>query len=397
MIGYGKQSISDEDVAAVVEVLRSDFLTQGPAVSSFEEAVAGHVGSAHGVACCNATAALHLARLALGVGRGDVVWTVSTTFVASANCALYCGGQIDFVDINPLTWNMDVDCLRNKLVYARTQGRLPKVVVPVHLCGLPTDQEAIAELSREYGFAIVEDASHAIGASHSGEAVGSCRWSDITVFSFHPVKIVTTGEGGMALTNDSQLADRMRLFASHGITKSPEAFEAQDPGPWHYEQHQLGFNYRLSDIHAALGRSQLSRLSEFVDRRNVLADIYREAFEDLPLASQEIPAGSTSAFHLYVVRLKPSASVSHRETFQRLREAGIGVNLHYTPVHLQPYYRQVGFQDGYLPESEAYGRSAITLPLYPGLTASEQAFVIETVRSIMGSPVSGTLRSQREV
>jgi UDP-4-amino-4,6-dideoxy-N-acetyl-beta-L-altrosamine transaminase len=380
MIPYGRQDVTDADIEAVVQVLRSDFLTQGSAVPQFEEAVARCVGAKHGVAVNSATSALHIACAALGLGPGDWLWTVPNTFVASANCGLYCGAQVDFVDIDPLTWNLSVPRLREKLTAARKAGRLPKVVVPVHFAGQPTDQEQIWDLAQEFGFKVLEDASHAIGASRDGMAVGNCRWSDITVFSFHPVKIITTGEGGMALTNDEEWAVRMGMLRSHGITRSPGRFLEKAPASWHYEQQLLGFNYRMTDIHAAIGFSQLQRLSAYVERRNALARRYDYGFRDLPLQLPVVRPGTRSAFHLYVVRVRPeSAGMKRARIFDDLRRRGIGVNVHYMPVHLQPYYRQLGFGDGQFPESEAYGQTAITLPLYPRLTEEMQDQVLSSV------------------
>ncbi|MEO1202397.1 MAG: UDP-4-amino-4,6-dideoxy-N-acetyl-beta-L-altrosamine transaminase [Pseudomonadota bacterium] len=381
MIPYGRQDVVQSDIDAVEDVLRSDFLTQGPVGPRFERAVAQSVGAACAVAVNSATSALHVACLALRLGPGDRLWTVPTTFVASANCGLYCGADVDFVDIDPDTWNLSVERLREKLAEAGKEHRLPKVVVPVHLAGQPTEQEAIRELSREYGFSIVEDASHAIGASRNGEPVGSCRWSDVTVFSFHPVKIMTSGEGGMALTNDDEIAERMRLLRSHGITRDPERFSSSGPvSGWYYEQQMLGFNYRMTDIQSALGLSQLQRVPEYVDRRNELARRYDEALRELPLQLPLVQPGNVSAFHLYVVRLTGGVSAAgHRQVFDALRSAGLGVNVHYMPVHLQPYYRQLGFSPGQYPEAEAYGNSAITLPLYPNLTEQQQDEVIRAL------------------
>jgi UDP-4-amino-4,6-dideoxy-N-acetyl-beta-L-altrosamine transaminase len=384
MIPYGRQDVTEADIDAVVEVLRSDFLTQGPAVPGFEEAVAAKVGAKHAVAVNSGTSALHVACLALGLGPGDRLWTVPNTFVASANCGRYCRAEVDFVDIDPLTWNMGVLELEKKLMQAKKDGQLPKVVVPVHFAGQPTEQEEIRELSEEYGFRVIEDASHAIGASRNGEPVGSCRWSDITVFSFHPVKIITTAEGGMALTNDKELAEKMALFRTHGITREPDQLQRAAPGPWYYEQQQLGFNYRMTDIQAALGMSQLSRLDEYVSRRNMLADRYNNAFRDLPLQLPTVLSGNLSAYHLYVVRLKLNEiQKTHREVFEELRQNGIGVNLHYMPVHLQPYYRELGFAEGQFPEAERHGEQAITLPLYPKMTKHEQEQVITAVNEVM--------------
>ena len=382
MIPYGRQDIQEADIEAVVDVLRSSFLTQGPAVPRFEEAVARQVGASHAVAVNSATAALHIACIALGLGPGDRLWTVPNTFVASANCARYCGADVDFVDIDAATWNLSVPALHAKLIDAARTGGLPKVVVPVHFSGQPTDQEAIWELAREFGFRIIEDASHAIGASRNGEPVGSCRWSDITVFSFHPVKIVTTGEGGMALTNDPAIAERMVMARSHGITRDASRFVGdfgtQGPASWHYEQQALGYNFRLTDIHAALGTSQLHRLEAYVARRNALARRYDAALKGLPLRLPTVNPENRSAFHLYVVRLEGTTR-TQREVGDSLRTKGIGVNLHYAPVHLQPYYRALGFAPGQFPEAEAYGRSALTLPLYPTLTETEQDGVVSAV------------------
>ena len=392
MIPYGRQDITDADVDAVVAVLRSDFLTQGPAVPRFEKSVAELVHARHAVAVNSATSALHIACLALDLGPGDFLWTVPNTFVASANCGRYCGADVDFVDIDPLTWNMSIPCLQQKLAQARAENRLPKIVVPVHLAGQPTEQEAIWQLSQEYGFRVLEDASHAIGASRNDEPVGSCRWSDITVFSFHPVKIITSGEGGMALTNDPELAERMSMLRSHGITRDPGRYcgtgrgtesDSTDPAGWYYEQQLLGFNYRLIDIQAALGASQLRRLADYVERRNELARRYDDLLKDLPLQLPVVQPENRSAFHIYVVRLLPGRGNSHRDVFDQLRARGIGVNLHYMPVHLQPYYRALGFAEGLCPESEAYGESAITLPLYPAMDERQQDEVVEALRAVL--------------
>jgi len=380
MIPYGRQDVTQADIDAVVAVLGSDFLTQGPAVPRFEKAVATRVGAQHAVAVSTATSALHVACMALGLGPGDLLWTVSNTFVASANCGRYCGADVNFVDIDPITWNMSLASLKAKLAEARTIGRLPKVVVPVLFAGQPTEQEEIWQLAQDYGFRVLEDASHAIGASRRGVPVGSCRWSDIAVFSFHPVKIITSGEGGMALTNDPELARRMELLRSHGITRDPRRFRAVDPAAWHYEQQALGFNYRLTDLQAALGTSQLGRLDEYVERRNALARAYDSALQGLPLQLPAVQAENRSAFHLYVIRLKLDRIRStHRQVFDHMRSRGIAVNLHYAPVHLQPYYRDQGFSEGQQPEAEAYGASAMTLPLYPALTDLEQQKVVATL------------------
>lgn len=312
------------------------------------------------------------------------MWTSPITFVASANCALYCGGKVDFVDIDPNTWNMSVPALREKLDRAKKDGCLPKVVVPVHFSGQPTEQEAIWDLAKEYGFRVLEDGAHAIGASRNGERVGSCRWSHITVFSFHPVKIITTGEGGMALTNDERLAEHMTMLRSHGITRAASRFVGASLGPWYYEQQMLGFNYRMTDIQAALGTSQLARLGGYIERRNVLAQRYDQALRDLPLQLPTVQAENRSSFHLYVVRLKPNATgKAHRHVFESLRQRGIGVNLHYIPVHLQPYYRNLGFVPGQYPEAEAYGKEGITLPMYSALTDQQQGQVVDALHQIL--------------
>jgi UDP-4-amino-4,6-dideoxy-N-acetyl-beta-L-altrosamine transaminase len=384
MIPYGRQDITQSDIDRVTEVLRSDFLTQGPTVPRFERAVAATVRAKHAIAVNSATSALHIACLALGLGPGDVLWTVPNTFVASANCGRYCGAQVDFVDIDPNTWNLSVPKLEEKLVRAKRGGRLPKVVVPVHFSGQPTEQEAVWDLAEEYGFHVLEDASHSIGASRNTEPVGSCRWSDIVVFSFHPVKIITTTEGGLALTNDETLAKRMAMFRTHGITREAEIFTHESPGPWYYEQQLLGFNYRMTDVQAALGVSQVERLKGYVERRNVLARRYDAALKGLPLQLPRVLPGNVSAFHIYVVRLeRPAATARHREVFEELRRLGIGVNLHYIPVHLQPYYRELGFAPGQFPESEWHGESAITLPLYPAMTDTEQDEVVSALRRVL--------------
>jgi UDP-4-amino-4,6-dideoxy-N-acetyl-beta-L-altrosamine transaminase len=380
MIPYGRQNVTQADIDAVVAVLRSDFLTQGPAVPRFEQAVASSVGVRHAVAVNSATSALHIACAALGLGKGDRLWTVPNTFVASANCGRYCGAEVDFVDIDPVTWNMSVAALREKLERAGRAGLLPKVVVPVHFSGQPTEQQEIWQLAQTYGFKVLEDASHAIGASRNGEPVGSCRWSHIAVFSFHPVKIVTSGEGGMALTNDDELAQCMSALRSHGIVRDAARLERQDPPPWHYEQQMLGFNYRMTDIHGALGVSQLRRLEENVARRNALARRYDSALQGLPLQLPTVRAENRSAFHLYVVRLTPDAGTkTQRQVMSELRERGVGVNLHYPPVHLQPYYRELGFAAGQFPQAEAYATSAMTLPLYAELTVQMQDRVVDAI------------------
>jgi UDP-4-amino-4,6-dideoxy-N-acetyl-beta-L-altrosamine transaminase len=385
---YGRQTITEADIIAVEAVLRSPFLTQGPAVPAFEEAVATRVGVAHGVAVNSATSALHIACLALGLGPGDRLWTSPITFVASANCGRYCGATVNFVDIEPATGLMSVVALEQKLQQAERDGTLPKVVVPVHLTGSSCNMAAIGALAQRYGFAVLEDASHAIGGRYRGEPVGNCRHSAITVFSFHPVKIITTGEGGLATTNNLQLARTMAELRSHGIVREPQRFEQPPAGPWVYEQQQLGFNYRITDLQAALGLSQLQRLDAIVAERNRQLQTYREMLAALPVRLLEVPNDVLSAVHLAVIRLEGASPVHHRQVFEGLRAHGIGVQLHYSPVHLQPYYRRLGFGEGQFPQSEAYATSAISLPLFPGLSAEEQQRVaaalnqeLETLRS----------------
>jgi UDP-4-amino-4,6-dideoxy-N-acetyl-beta-L-altrosamine transaminase len=376
---YGRQTITEADIAAVVEVLRSPFLTQGPAVPAFEQAVAAKVGARHGVAVNSATSALHIACLALGLGPGDRLWTSPITFVASANCGRYCGATVDFVDIEPATGLMSVAALAAKLEQAERDGTLPKVVVPVHLAGSSCAIAAIGALAERYGFAVLEDASHAIGGCYRGEPVGNCRHSAITVFSFHPVKIITTGEGGLATTNDAVLAQRMAELRSHGIVREAERFERPAAGPWVYEQQQLGFNYRITDIQAALGLSQLQRLDEIVVERNQQLQRYRELLADLPVQLLEVPENVQSSVHLAVIRLQQDTAEQHRQLFEGLRAAGIGVQLHYSPVHLQPYYRHMEFKDGDFPGAEAYASNAISLPLYPGLQECDQQRVADAL------------------
>ena len=380
MIPYGRQSISEEDIEAVVEVLKSDFLTQGPAVPAFEEAVASLCGAEHGVATNSATSALHIACLALGVGPGDSVWTSPLTFVASANAALYCGADVDFVDVDERTYNMCPIRLEEKLDRAAEAGALPKVIIPVHLAGQSCDMTAIHAAASRHGVRIIEDASHAIGGGYRLKPVGTCEFSDIAIFSFHPVKIVTTGEGGMAMTNDTGLAESMRLDRTHGITRDPAQLQHEDVGPWYYEQQRLGFNYRMTDICAALGLSQLTRIEEFIARRREIAGAYDAAFADLPVKTPWQHPETASAWHLYVIRIdRHRTSRSHREVFDALREAGIGANLHYIPVYRQPYYRELGFGQGHCPNAEAYYAEAISLPMYFGLSDEEQQQVIAAV------------------
>lgn len=384
MIPYGRQDISASDIAVVEEVLRSPNLTQGPAVPAFEASVSEYCGAAAAVATNSATSALHLACLALGVGPGDIVWTSPISFVASANVALYCGADVDFVDIDVETGNISIEALKTRLEDAARSGNLPKVLIPVHLCGTSCDMRSIASLSKQFGFKVIEDASHAIGGKYLSQPVGSCRYSDITVFSFHPVKIITTGEGGIAVTNSGDLAVRMRRLRSHGITREPAEVTNDPDGDWYYEQLELGFNYRMTDMQAALGISQMERLDEFVQKRHEIAEWYDSQFVDLSIEPLSRPADSYSALHLYVVLLSPEiARDVHRKVFKILREKQIGVNLHYIPIYRQPYYRQNGF-DGYsLTGAEDYYRRAISIPMFPGLSAENLETVADALRSVL--------------
>jgi UDP-4-amino-4,6-dideoxy-N-acetyl-beta-L-altrosamine transaminase len=381
-IPYGRQTISEADVQAVTDVLRSDFLTQGPAVPTFEAAVIAACGAAHGIAMNSATSALHLACLALEVSPGDLVWTSPITFVASANCALFCGAEIDFVDIESTTFNMSPAALAQKLAEAKAKGRLPKVVIPVHMCGQSCDMAAIRTLSDEYGFRVIEDASHAIGGRYRNGPVGECRHSDITVFSFHPVKIITTAEGGMAVTLDAELARRMELLRSHGITRDTEMMIGPSEGDWYYQQLALGFNYRMTELQAALGLSQMTHLVDWVARRNALAARYNVLLAQLPLERPKVIADAYSAWHLYPIRLhQPDRRAG---VFANLRKDGIGVNVHYIPVHLQPYYRNMGFRPGDFPAAEAYYAGAISIPLYSAMTDAQQDRVVERLAARIG-------------
>lgn len=379
MIPYGRQEITAADIAAVTAVLGSDFLTQGPAVPCFERAIADYCGAAHGVAVNSATSALHIACLALDLGPGDWLWTSPNTFVASANCGRYCGARVDFVDIDPDSYNLSPAALAAKLEQAAVSGRLPKVVIPVHFAGQPCDMEAIAALGQRYGFRIIEDASHAIGGRYRGEAIGNCRYSDITVFSFHPVKIITTGEGGLATTQDPTLAERMARLRSHGITRDPAGMQGKPEGPWYYQQIELGFNYRLTDIQAALGQSQLQRVDDYVARRQRLAARYDRGLADLPLRLPYRDPGHQSALHLYPIQVLKD----RRPIFEALRLADIGVNVHYIPVHTQPDYGQFGFQRGDFPQAEAYYDHAISLPLFPTMTETEQDRVMAVLTAAL--------------
>jgi UDP-4-amino-4,6-dideoxy-N-acetyl-beta-L-altrosamine transaminase len=381
MIPYGRQDVTQADIDAVLAVLQSDFLTQGPQVPAFEQDIAAKVGARHAIAVNSATSALHIACLALGLGPGDWLWTTPITFVASANCALYCGARVDFVDIDPRTYNMDPDALEQKLAIAEREGRLPKVIVPVHLCGQPCDMAAIHALAQRYGFKIIEDASHAIGGKYRGEYIGGCRYSDITVFSFHPVKIITTAEGGMAVTNDDMLAARMALLRSHGITRDPAAMTHAPDGAWYYQQVDLGFNYRMTELQAALGVSQAQRLDAYVARRHAIARRYDTSLADLPVTIPWQHADSYSGRHLYVIRLRlDQLRRCYQEIFDSLRKRRIGVNLHYIPVHTQPYYRAMGFKTGDFPHAEQYYQEAISLPMFQTLGEEQQNEVIEALR-----------------
>ncbi len=385
MIPYGRQEISQADIDAVVDVLKSDFLTQGPMAPKFEQTVASHVGAKHALAVNSATSALHIACLALGLRKGDWLWTTPVTFVASANCGLYCGAQVDFVDIDPQTYNLCPNVLKAKLEQAKKDDRLPKVVVAVHLCGQPCNMEAIAALAQEYEFKVIEDASHAIGGKYQDEFIGSGRYSDITVFSFHPVKIITTAEGGMALTNNDWLAEKMNLLRSHGITRDPDLLTHEPDGPWYYQQVDLGFNYRMTELQAALGVSQMQRLDDFVSRRHELAKRYDQLLAGLPLTLPWQPSASYSGLHLYVIRLQlDNINRSHLEVFEALRDQGIGVNLHYIPIHTHPYYAKMGFKGEDFPQSMAYYREAISLPMFQGLTEQQQDRVVKVLTDILG-------------
>jgi UDP-4-amino-4,6-dideoxy-N-acetyl-beta-L-altrosamine transaminase len=385
MIPYGRQEITQADVDAVVKVLHSTNLTQGPAVPRFEQAVLAHCKARHAVAVNSATSALHIACLALGLGPGDWLWTTPTTFVASANCALYCGAQVDFVDIDPRTCNLCPKALEEKLKAAEKAGRLPKIVVPVHLCGQPCDLRSIHALAQRFGFKVIEDASHAIGGKYLGEPIGNCRFSDITVFSFHPVKIITTAEGGMALTNDAKLAERLGLLRSHGITREPSLMTQGMDGPWYYQQVALGFNYRMTDLQGALGASQMHRLEQYVARRHELARRYDELLKDLPVTTPWQHPDGYSGLHLYVIRLQLDRIERTRlQVFDALRAKDILVNVHYIPVHTQPHYQRMGFRPGQFPHAERYYTEALSIPMYPALSEAQQDEVLGCLREAMG-------------
>lgn len=381
MIPYGRQHITQADIDAVTEVLQSDFLTQGPAVPAFEQRLAELTCAKYAVAVNSATSALHIACLALGIGPGSRVWTSPISFVASANCARYCGADIDFVDVEPDSGNMAVDKLRQKLEAARSSDSLPQVVIPVHLAGSSCDMQQIHYLAKEFGFAVIEDASHAVGASYQDEPVGSCRYSDITVFSFHPVKIITTAEGGMALTNNSDLANKMRLLRSHGISRDESLMTEPRHGAWYYQQLLLGFNYRMTDLQAALGLSQSRRLLPIIQKRQLLAANYHRLLADLPLSLPQLDDINISAWHLFIIRLDEKSK--RQAVFNGLRDAGIGVNVHYIPIHTQPYYQQLGFDWGDFPQAEDFYERIISLPMFPELTGEQQQFIADTLAELL--------------
>ena len=383
-IPYGRQDINQADIQSVIEVLQSDWLTQGSAVNRFEQAVADYCGVKYAIAVSSATAALHIACLAIDLGDRDYLWTSPNTFVASANCGLYCGAKVDFVDIDPLTYNLSINELSQKLANAAKQGCLPKVLVPVHFAGQSCEMDKISALSKKYGFQIIEDASHAIGGKYQGKAIGCCEFSDLAVFSFHPVKIITTGEGGMVLTNREDLYEKLIRLRSHGITRNPEFMQGESHGAWYYQQLELGFNYRMTDIQAALGASQMQRLDDFIARRQFLVQRYNHLLQDLPITLPYQHPDTESSWHLYVIRLQiDKISKSHRQVFDQLRQAAIGVNLHYIPVHTQPYYQNLGFAWGDFPESEGHYKNAISIPLYYGLSEQEQDRVIGSLQEIL--------------
>ncbi len=379
MIPYGRQTISEQDILSVQEILRSDWLTQGPAIENFENAVKEYCGAKYAVAICNATSALHLACRAIELGAGDILWTSPNTFVASANCALYCGATVDFVDIDPRTYNLCPIALAQKLEQAKQNNQLPKVVVVVHFAGQPCDMRAIKALAEQYHFLIIEDASHAIGASYLDAKIGSSVYSDMTIFSFHPVKIITTGEGGMVLTNHPTLHQKLKLLRSHGITRDPAQMTGHSEGDWYYQQIDLGYNYRMTDIQAALGCSQLHQIESFISRRREIVKKYNTELQSLPLMLPWQHQDGLSAWHLYVIQIKDSSK--RQVVFKALRAAGINVNVHYIPVHTQPYYQQLGFKVGDFPQAEKYYQGAISLPLYFDLSDDQQMYVIEKLRA----------------
>lgn len=384
MIPYGKQNINNDDINEVIKVLKSDFITQGPVTPNFEEEISNFTGSKYSVALNSATSALHLSCLALGLTNNDYLWTSPISFVASANCGLYCGAQVDFVDIDSHNFNIDVNLLEEKLIEAKKKNKLPKIVIPVHMCGQSADMELIFNLSKKYGFKIIEDASHAFGGKYKNEFIGNCSFSDITVFSFHPVKIITTGEGGAITTNNEEISNKVKLLRSHGITKDNKLFFNKKEGEWYYEQQYLGFNYRLTDLQAALGLSQIKRTLDFVSKRREIADRYDNLLTNLPIVTPKQEKYSLSSRHLYVIRIKNDKSkLSHYETFKLLREKNILVNLHYIPIHLQPFYKKLGFKKGDYPSAESYYKEAISLPIYFSFSNKDQDYVIATLNKIL--------------
>ena len=384
MIPYGKQDINQSDIEAVVAVLKSDFLTQGPQVPLFEKNVSNYCNAQYGVAVNSATSALHIACLSLGLSKDDWLWTSPNSFVASANCALYCGAKVDFVDIDPKTYNLSVEELKKKLIQAKKNNKLPKIVIPVHFAGQSCDMQSIHKLSKEFGFKILEDASHAIGGKYLDKPIGGCQYSDITVFSFHPVKIITTAEGGLATTNQKELAEKMQLFRAHGITREPKLMTKKTEGGWYYQQVELGFNYRMNDLQAALGIAQMKRLDKFITIRHSLKQRYDELLKDLPLITPAQSSDSYSSLHLYPVQLKlEQLSKAHNQIFDELRKNGVGVNLHYIPIHMQPYYQNIGFKKGDFPKAEDYYSRAISIPIYQGLTFEYQDKVVKVLKELL--------------
>ena len=384
MIPYGKQDINQSDIEAVIAVLKSDFLTQGPQVPLFEYNVSNYCNAQYGVAVNSATSALHVACLALGLGKDDWLWTSPNSFVASANCGLYCGAKVDFIDIDPKTYNLSVEELKKKLIQAKKDNKLPKIVITVHFAGQSCDMQSIHKLSKEFGFKILEDASHAIGGKYFDKPIGGCQYSDITVFSFHPVKIITTAEGGLATTNQKELADKMKLFRTHGITREPKLMTKKTEGGWYYQQVELGFNYRMNDLQAALGIAQMKRLDKFITIRHSLKQRYDELLKDLPLITPAQSLDSYSSLHLYPVQLKlEHLSKAHNQIFDELRKSGVGVNLHYIPIHLQPYFKNMGFKKGDFPKAEDYYSRAISIPIYQGLTTELQDKVVAVLKKIL--------------
>jgi len=384
MIPYGKQDINQSDIEAVIAVLKSDFLTQGPQVPLFEKNVSNYCNAQYGVAVNSATSALHVACLALGLGKDDWLWTSPNSFVASANCGLYCGAKVDFVDIDPKTFNLSVEELKKKLIQAKKDNKLPKIVIPVHFAGQSCDMQSIHKLSKEYGFKILEDASHAIGGKYLDKPIGGCQYSDITVFSFHPVKIITTAEGGLATTNQKELAEKMQLFRAHGITREPKLMTKKTEGGWYYQQVELGFNYRMNDLQAALGIAQMKRLDKFITIRHSLKQRYDDLLKDLPLITPAQSLDSYSSLHLYPVQLKlEQLSKAHNQIFDELRKNGVGVNLHYIPIHMQPYFQNMGFKKGNFPIVEDYYSRAISIPIYQGLTTELQDKVVKVLKDLL--------------